>query len=121
MVSFDNGLADYCHNDSLHCLSIMNVVIIPLTRGLFTVVNPEDYDKVKNYKWFAHKGAYNYYAATNVRVNGKRKRIFMHRLIMGVTDRKQVHHKDVCSLNNTNCNLEVCSQRRNLEYRHGRK
>jgi hypothetical protein len=91
--------------------------IIGLTRGKVTLVREVDLKYVSNFKWFALKAAYSFYAARTIRVSGKRTTQLMHRVIMGCTNGQQIHHKNGNSLDNRRDNLEICSQSENLYYR----
>ena len=60
--------------------------LIPLSRGLWTIVDAADYEWLAAYKWFAlfakHTGAY--YAAR--KENGTRELVRMHRQILGLKE-----------------------------------
>jgi hypothetical protein len=61
--------------------------LIPLSRGLWTIVDADDYEWLSAYKWFAlfakHTGAY-YAARKTLTIDGKRELIRMHRQILGL-------------------------------------
>jgi len=87
---------------------------IALTQGKFALVDDEDFEELNKFKWHTHKGGNTYYATKNMRINGKQKTIRMHRLIMGVTDRKiQIDHKYGNGLDNRKINLRVCTRSEN--------
>ena len=86
--------------------------LIPMTRGYFAKIDYCDLDKVWAVAWVAHKGARgNTYARGYLEQlgTGKCAFVYMHRLIMGVTDPKiEVDHIDGnATLNNTRENLQV--------------
>jgi hypothetical protein len=88
--------------------------------NLFVMVDDEDYEKVILYYWYGMKESYGrIYAFTTADYNkltGKRKTIRMHRLIMGVTDRKiQIDHIDRNGLNNQKDNLRLCNHSQNQQ------
>lgn len=66
---------------------------IPLSRGLCAIIDDEDYEFVSRYSWRVSpasiKGRENYYAIAHVPKTPDRPRttVYMHRLILGVTDR----------------------------------
>jgi len=78
---------------------------IPLTRGLFAVVDAEDYPSLSQYIWFAEGTDKNCYAVR--KENGKS--IKMHRQIMNAPDHLVVDHIDHNGLNNRKENLRVCT------------
>lgn len=90
-----------------------DTMLIPLTRGLFAIIDAPDFNLVSNFVWQAHprvdgKGFYV--------VNGGRggDRINMHRVIVGLTDKTLiVDHIDGDGLNNRRCNLRIGTQQQN--------
>lgn len=74
------------------------------------LVDLSDFDLVKDYTWYADKGANTYYAVTE----HKGKKLRMHRIIMGVEDKRQfVDHIDGNGLNNCRANLRICTSKEN--------
>ena len=67
----------------------------------------EDYDKIKDYCWAESKN--NYIVATNKDY----KLIYMHRLIMDITDNKDIDHKNHNKNDNRKSNLRVCNRSNN--------
>lgn len=88
---------------------------IQLTRGYIAMVDNKDFKSLSQYSWFAWTPRN--YAARNIKVNGKQKPLFMHRVIMGVTNNKKVDHKDGNVLNNCRKNLRICTQGQNAQNR----
>jgi hypothetical protein len=87
--------------------------LIPLTRGLFTQVDDEDFEELNKYKWQAHKDVSSYYAVRDITINGKSKTIYMHRIIMNVSDGLVVDHIDHDGLNNQKSNMRNCTRQQN--------
>lgn len=90
---------------------------IPLTRGMFALVDESDYEWLSQWKWFAHEERNTFYALRNqsIKGGGQRGLIAMHRQILGLTDRSQRgDHRDGNGLNNTRKNLRPCSNVQNL-------
>ena len=84
---------------------------IPLTQGKFAIVDDEDYEWLMQWKWSYHNG----YARRQIWNGGKPIRIYMHRLIMGVTDPKlHVDHYDGNKLDNRKENLSIVTPSQNL-------
>jgi len=78
---------------------------IPLTRGLFAIVDAEDYPRLSQYTWFTEGTGQNCYAVR--KENGKS--IKMHRWIMDAPDNLVVDHIDHNGLNNRKENLRICT------------
>jgi len=58
-------------------------LLIPLSQGKFAIIDDEDWDLVKGYKWYAKKHENTFYAVTNIRKpDGKYKKLCMHRLLL---------------------------------------
>lgn len=93
----------------------MGEIKIPLTRGMFAVIDAEDFDLVSKFKWSAHKDYNNFYAVTTVREKGKKRTtVIMHRLIMKAEDsRVRVDHINHNGLDNRRGNLRLVTQSQN--------
>lgn len=87
---------------------------IPLTRGLYALVDNEDYERLSKYKWCAHKSGYAYYAkrATPIQ-EGKRRTILMHREVLGLPKGAEADHRNGCSLDNRKTNLRPATRSEN--------
>ncbi len=83
--------------------------IIPLTQGKFAVVDPEDYDALTKYKWYAIKRGRQYYAVAKL----GRKKVRMHRLIMKSPRNKVVDHINHNGLDNRKANLRLATAQQN--------
>ena len=82
---------------------------ITLTQGKVTVVDDEDYGWLSKWKWCAVNGHNGFHAES--RVGGKH--VYIHRLIMDAQPGQQVDHRDHDGLNNTRCNLRLCTNAEN--------
>ena len=93
--------------------------LIPLTQGYFAQVDDEDYEQLIKLKWsvkidYRKHGTVCYARHTKVQM-GKRVSIYMHRLIMEITDSKIfTDHKNGDGLDNRKINLRKCTNRQNL-------
>lgn len=87
---------------------------IRLSKGKIAVVDPEDYDELSRYKWYASKQGRSYYAKRGVRgIRGVRSNISMHRVIMSTGVGKVTDHINHDSLDNRKANLRVVSVQEN--------
>jgi hypothetical protein len=84
---------------------------IKLKNGSVTLVDDDDYIELSKHKWLEDVGGY---ASRMATVNGKRVKVYMHRVIMNPPPRKVVDHIDRAKLNNQKSNLRVCSWSQNL-------
>jgi hypothetical protein len=83
---------------------------IPLTRGKYAIVDPDDYDRLSTHKWYATKVGNTFYARRNVR--GKHRKpahIIMHRWIMNAPKGTLVDHINHNSLDNRKANLRLAT------------
>lgn len=86
----------------------MTTLQIPLSQGLFAVIDFEFDKLISPHRWHAVKARGTFYAARRA----KEKTIYMHRLVMGVVERPRnifIDHIDFNGLNNTRSNLQICS------------
>lgn len=96
-------------------------VKIQLSQGYCTLVDAEDYARVREHKWCAAKsrprtdGTIRVYAARNaVNPKGVKALLLLHRFIMNPADGFDVDHADGNPLNNTRINLRICTRSENL-------
>lgn len=86
------------------------------------LVDDEDAAALLRYRWWAHRGGKQIYAArtTSTRGGAKRRNIFMHRDILGVTDPAVlVDHINGAGLDNRRANLRQTNQSQNQQNRRG--
>lgn len=89
---------------------------IPLSQGLFALVDDEDFEYLNQFKWSARKSKNTYYALRNScgRNNKKRFIIFMHRIVLGLNDLQiKGDHVDGNGLNNQRYNLRPSTNAEN--------
>jgi HNH endonuclease len=75
--------------------------LIPLTQGKFALVDDEDYQYLKQWKWHWSAG----YAERKEYPGGKQTHVHMHRVILNAPKGVLVDHKDGDTLNNQRANL----------------
>lgn len=89
---------------------------IPVGRGLFALVDDEDYDRVARHKWWVIENVSgNRYAMA--RIDGRF--ISMHRFILNPPSHLEVDHRDGNGLNNQKANLRLCTRQQNQWHRRG--
>jgi hypothetical protein len=89
--------------------------LIPLTHGKFAQVDDADFEQISKYKWHSitNKSGNNY-AICSIKINGKFKTTYMHRMILGVTEKSDwVDHKDNNGLNNRRTNIRIATPSKN--------
>jgi hypothetical protein len=88
---------------------------IPLTQGLVALVDDEDFDRVSESRWMAHRMRNTVYAVRKVRNrDGVRRNELMHRFIFGLSDPSvHIDHRDRDGLNNQRANLRITDARGN--------
>jgi hypothetical protein len=80
---------------------------IPLSRGLFALVDDEDYDFLMQWKWYAYPKSRTFYAGRIL------DSALMHRVITSAESGKVVDHRNNNGLDNQRQNLRVCTQAEN--------
>jgi len=98
---------------------------IPLTNGMFALIDEEDYEKLSKYNWCASKERKGVYAVRKAIkgekgwINGhESKSLRMHRKILNVDDKTQVDHINGNGLDNRKCNLRIVTARQNCQNKH---
>jgi len=86
---------------------------IPLTKGLYAIVDAADYEWLSKYKWFTHGRGKKACAARNE----KRRTITMHREIMQPPPGMFVDHINHNRKDNRRCNLRNCTPPQNVRNR----
>jgi len=86
---------------------------IPLTHGKFAKVDPEDYIWLSQLRWHCAINSNGTYALRSLRVAGKSKKIYMHRLIMDTPPYLVCDHINHEGLDNRKSNLRNCTIKEN--------
>lgn len=86
---------------------------IELTKGKFTLVDDDDFEKISQYKWYVTKKRDNYYAYRDQMINKKKYHIPLHRFLLNVPENMEVDHINRNGLDNRRENLRVCTQGQN--------
>ena len=91
---------------------------IPLTQGQVAKVSDEWYEKLNKDKWHAwySPGKKSYYAVRNSpTLFGKRKMIWMHKVVASTPEGMETDHKDGDTLNDQSDNLRNCTHSQNMQ------
>lgn len=90
-------------------------------KGFVALVDPEDIDLVKGYRWYLRgHGRVLYAYSQTYTINGKRPVFSMHRLIMGEPDQEwEVDHINHNGLDNRRQNLRLVSHQQNAMNQRG--
>lgn len=86
---------------------------LELTRGMFAQVDPEDFAYLSQWSW-AFNG---HYAFRTARIEGKKRTVYMHRVIMNTPEDLDTDHLNRDRLDNRKANLRVCTRSENLQNR----
>ena len=89
---------------------------IPLTRGKFAIVDPEDYDRLSSIRWYANKSPHTWYAVHSL-TNGKkekRKNLYMHHLVIKIPPSMRCDHINHNGLDNRKANLRPVTHTQNV-------
>ena len=89
---------------------------IPLTRGKFAIVDPEEYERLAKYKWFLSSSPTSSYAARwkYSRSGRPRKKIWMHRKVIDIPKHMLCDHINGNGLDNRAANLRPANVSQNL-------
>lgn len=89
---------------------------IKLTQGKSAWVDDCDYEYLNQWKWCTHKKGKTFYAARNIKRNGKRTIIYMHQVIAKRTGIKGIaDHENQDGLDNQRSNLRPVTKKENCE------
>lgn len=82
---------------------------LQLRNGMIALVDLEDFDFLNQWSWTARPSGKHYYAQRKRWVNGKKKYIKMHRLIMNAPDNMVVDHINRNTLDCRKSNMRLCT------------
>ena len=86
---------------------------IPLSQGKFALVDDEDFEELKKYRWYATCPKNIFYAYRSFILNGNRVKRSMHCKIIHKVDGLIIDHIDGDGLNNQRSNLRLCTNAEN--------
>lgn len=79
----------------------MSEITIPLDKGLHAKIDAEDWDRLKDFKWYESNGV----VRCDYFDDGRKVCLSMHRFIMEAEPNAKVYHLDCDGLNNQKSNL----------------
>jgi len=85
--------------------------------GIKTVwIDLEDYDKIKEYKWYVKKDYYSgcFYVSSHDLTTKNKKSIRLHRIVMDAKSDQIIDHVNHDTLDNRKQNLRFCSHQENM-------
>jgi len=86
---------------------------IPLTQGKYAIVDQDDFEKLKEYKWYVIVDRCNWYARRAAKKGNKRCQISMHRAVMDPPNGFFVDHINHNGLDNRKMNLRIVTAQQN--------
>lgn len=92
---------------------------IQLTQGKIALVDDADYLELSQQKWYAAYIGGKWYAARNIKIDGRYRMLLMHQAIMPA-DGAIRDHKDGNGLNNQRDNLRLCTHSQNAQNRNSK-
>lgn len=90
----------------------MSAVEVPLSKGYVAVIDAADAERVCAYKWHAHFNGRNVYAVRDVRRNGKRTTVKLHKFLTGY---ERTDHRNGNGLDNRRSNLRAVTTGENIQ------
>lgn len=95
---------------------------IELTKGYWTLVDEEDYQKVIQYNWSAYvrfrSGKPQVYAIRSISTPKGRTTISLHRWLLAAPKGTEIDHRNGNGLDNRRINLRLCTSSENSKAKH---
>jgi hypothetical protein len=86
---------------------------IRLTKGQFAIVDDADFERVACYRWHTLKRGRLFHAMRSEKRCGRKRTIYMHRVLMGDPHGLHVDHRNGNGLDNRRSNLRVATRAQN--------
>ncbi len=92
---------------------------IPLTQGKFAIVDPDDFDRLTKYKWYALKAPHTFYAIHDFTSgeNRTKKGVQMHNFLIKAPPGCFLDHINHNGLDNRKANLRPATHTQNIWHR----
>jgi len=96
-----------------------NIRLIDLTKYKFAIVDKEDYERLKIFKWRPRYCSNSWYAVRCRKVGEKKGNIlvWMHNVILPPPKGKMIDHRNHNGLNNRKSNLRIATRSENMQNR----
>lgn len=91
-----------------------DIAYVPLTQGYTAIIDAADVPLADMWNWCAHVQAGRVYAQRTDHSGPKKRKVYLHRAIMGDPDGFDVDHRDGDGLNNRRSNLRKATTSQNL-------
>lgn len=91
------------------------IVFLPLSQGKVAVIDFDDFEKVRPYKWHLSKSQNNLYARHNF--SNDAGYLILHRFLLDAPDNMDVDPRDGDGLNNRRNNIRLCTPSQNAQAR----
>lgn len=99
---------------SLKNAHLIVLVNVDYSKYFIAIIDKEDIDKIKNYRWSVTKTKNTPYAQSTKKDKlGTRTCILMHRIIMNAQKGQEIDHKNRNGLDNRKENLRFCTRQQN--------
>jgi hypothetical protein len=92
----------------------MSLIYVPLTRGLYAVIDAADAEAVLPFKWTAQHAKQTHYAYRFVYGGGRKRKVYLHRLLMG-DPLLQVDHINGDGLDCRRANMRLATPAQNRQ------
>lgn len=89
--------------------------LIPLTHGMFAMVDDADFELAMRFKWRACKEEKTFYAVRNIKRDGKWQKQFLHALLMNTPTGQDTHHKNENGLDDQRENLSTVTRQKHKQ------
>lgn len=86
---------------------------IQLTKGYCALVDGEDFTSLSRFRWHALETRHHVYASRSERTPAGKRRVYMHRQILGAPQGTVVDHANRDTLDNRRVNLRICTRAEN--------
>lgn len=90
---------------------------ILLSNGMTTMVDDADYEMLSAWKWQVQRSWNSLHVCRSEKRDGRKRCIFMHRVILGAPDGIEVDHANGNGLDNRRENLRLATKRENARNR----
>jgi hypothetical protein len=100
-----------------HAEHAPNMTRMTLSNGYVTLLDDEDYERFKQWKWYGAPTHSKVYVRRGYTRNQKSFSEMLHRVIMNAPHGFQVDHIDGDTLNNQKSNLRLCTPTENQRYK----